>query len=290
MFTLLLVTALAPSQQCWGPALRLPVRQAPPVIVTPAPPAPPADGSWGRHPDGYWWRYKPAAPPAPAEAGCDCGFGCDCGGEPCECAPPAAPAKIAAEDNYGLDTSELGKRGRYTISDGKGRRSVTRERAVESVQAGIPDDGKHMRLLVVGTDAERKAVLDDLERSPALAPWKGRLVVQSRPEDALTREHKVPSGHPSILVQAPNGQVLARNLDGKYQGADALARGLEAAAKRYDPSKDVDLWQPGNAPAPAPGPAPSGGVAWQVWALAALGAAAVFLLFWRPTRADANAG
>jgi hypothetical protein len=281
--------------QCWGPALRLPVRQAPTPAIAPL--APPADGSWARHPAGYWWRYRPAAPakgkaaPKAKKAGCGCnGPACDCGPAACPCkrgGKPcsggcdclvAAPPPRAKWQTSGVDKDKI---------DGEPRilrrgREISRAQAMSLVEGKeLPDDAAKQRLTVIGPEADRRKVLDDLERAPELAPFKGKLAVQSYdPANwAVERSGFVTGGKPTIYVQAPSGKVLHRQDD--YEGgAPALAEAIRKADPSYDPAKDPDLRKPAPAPDPdqtnplkrALGKWPSPAeVPWYAWVLAGAG-------------------
>lgn len=102
----------------------------------------------------------------------------------------------------------------------------------------IPDDNALARLTVIGSEAERTAVLADLDKPP-LSELKPQLVVKSFPPDHWAlRPGFVTTGHPTIYLQSPTGQVLHRQ--DSYTGAEALFAAIRKA-KDYDPKKDPDL-------------------------------------------------
>ena len=105
----------------------------------------------------------------------------------------------------------------------------------------LPDDGAYLRLSVSGDEAMRGRVLADLGSAPELAPWKGRLVVQSYPPGHW---HLAGVGlADGITVQAPpdkdgKGKVLHHQAD--YSGAVDLAAALRRVDPNFDPTKQPD--------------------------------------------------
>jgi len=171
----------------------------------------------------------------------------DVWGEPC--APPypppggELPAQVEPDGtmNFGLDLSRMAPSGKH-ILNGK---EVSKQTILEALgEPRIPDDSRWLCLTIIGSDASRQRVLDDLQSSPALAPWRGRIKVQEYPPDHwAVRDAGFPcGGEPTICCQAPDGKVLHRQ-DG-YRGAEALAEVLRKADPSYRPEKDPDLNRP----------------------------------------------
>jgi hypothetical protein len=107
----------------------------------------------------------------------------------------------------------------------------------------LTDDSSRWHLTVIGSESECKSVTDDLATSPALAPYKDKLLVQSyRPGNWATAPVKLENGgKPDIVLQLPPdgkgyGKVILR-LAG-YPGAAPFAEAIRKADPNYDPSKD----------------------------------------------------
>jgi hypothetical protein len=151
--------------------------------------------------------------------------------------PPWAPAKPAIEQNFGVDRDKITGRNRYTING----RTVAKEQVDQALtgrDSTLADDSAKLRLTVIGSDIERKRVLDDLASNPALAPYKDSLVVQDyAPADWPTQAGFVTGGHPTIYLQAPDGKVLYHR-DDYQQGPEGLAGAVRKADPKYDPAKD----------------------------------------------------
>lgn len=174
----------------------------------------------------------------------------------------------------GVDRSKLASQPRYTI----GGKEVGAAEALEAIQAGaLPDDAGHVRVTVIGADAARRPVVEDLARAPALAWLKGRSVVnQYAAAHWRVRDggFAVPAdaGGVMIYAQAPDGKVLWRQ-EGYAGGPDALARALRDKVPGYDPARDPSPARPDSAPGPPANP----------WWLSVPGAALVVYLVrrWR---------
>lgn len=247
----------------WGPTLPAFRPTASPVIRISPRPTPPADGSWSDwHWDAErqgWYRYR-YAPAETKQTKCPqgCSKQCDCGcakGEPCRCARDGGEVTY----NGGIDTSKLSGARRY-LHNG---REVSREKALRLIESNpeapdLPDESKLLRMVLIGSEPDRKRVLDDLQQ-PRLAKLKDRMLVQAYDagDPIARRRGYVTTGSPSITLQAPDGKVIARNRDGTYPGAEAFAAGVIEAAKPYVPDLDPDL-NPKPAPKPKdPEPAPA---------------------------------
>lgn len=164
--------------------------------------------------------------------GCKCGPGCSCDDD------ENKPESI--EQNFGVDSDKLQGGPRYQISG----RDVDKGDALRAVdkQAQLPDDAKKFRMTIIGTDAERKPVLDDWK---AKGEPKDRVVLWSVPpghwslHDNVTGQPMfVTTGHPTVYLQAPTGKVLHRQDD--YRGPNDF-QAIRKAVTSYDATKDPDL-------------------------------------------------
>jgi hypothetical protein len=183
---------------------------------------------------------------------CTCRQGKPCGGEGCCCTVPksndeSGDLPMVEQDgvqNFGIDRAQLGQpHERITL----GGREITHAEAKKLLEAGaLTDDSGKLRLTIIGSEADRKRVLDEL-KGP-LADLVGAFLVQSyAPNDwPVARAGFQTGGKPTIYIQAPSGKVLHRQ-DDYADGADGLRRALEAVRKpdpNYDPAKDRDLRRP----------------------------------------------
>lgn len=187
--------------------------------------------------DGETWS-APAEPPTPLP--------------PEETSTVAAPA---AEENFGIDREKWAREPRRSIA-----------------ARGLPDDRGKARLTVIGSEEERKTVLNDLDAAPDLKPLRESLVVQAYAPDhwAVARTGFKTDGRPSIYLQSPDGKVLHRQDD--YQGGPRrLAEAIRKASPNYDPRKDPDLTRPRAPDVAAP-------ESWPGWLWGALGVAGLWLL------------
>lgn len=195
--------------------------------------------------------------PTPSGKSCVCSPACTCGcndGLPCRCGnpppTPATPADAADADleargkgkqNFGVVESELGKcptgRPCYKLNG----QYVTREQAVAAVEGkDLPNDRDKLRLTIIGSEADRKRVLADLDR-PELAALKALYVVQAYPPDhwAVKEAGFVCEGSPVVYLQRPDGTVLHKQTDAR--GPEQLAQAIRRADPAYDPKLDPDL-------------------------------------------------
>lgn len=209
-------------------------------------------------------RPPPAQPrPAPRAGVCECDT-CP-GGDACKCGCRRA-APVNPPVNFGVDRSKLCPEERYTL----GGREASRAAAMNAIEAAgdIPNDSALPRLTVIGSDAARKAVLDDLKAHPSLAWLKDRVVAKGYPPDHWRVKDGgfvTPKGADAVVyVQKPDGTVLWRQ--DEYAGPERLAGALRDKVPGYDPSKDPQP-QP-TPPAPAPGPTPGPGLKLNPWWLA----------------------
>jgi len=146
--------------------------------------------------------------------------------------------------NFGIDRAGLnGAAERITLGD----RQITRSEAANILQAGsLPDDSGKLRLTVIGTQSDRRRVLEDL-KGP-LAEIAAQCLVQDYPPDhwAVAGVGFYTAGKPTIYVQAPDGKVLHRQ-DDYDDGAEGFRQAFERLRRpdpNYRPDKDRDLRRP----------------------------------------------
>lgn len=148
--------------------------------------------------------------------------------------------------NFGIDRSRLNGSAERIMLDG---REITPSEAARILQAGsLADDSGKLRLTVIGTEADRRRVLDDL-KGP-LADIAAQCLVQDYPPDhwAVAGAGFYTAGKPTIYVQAPDGKVLHRQ-DDYADGAEGFRQAFERLRKpdpNYRPDKDRDLRRPAN--------------------------------------------
>jgi hypothetical protein len=146
----------------------------------------------------------------------------------CDCQPEAIK-----KPNYGINTDKLSKDECYRVNGNK----VTDK----PLAPAVPDDSGKLHLTIIGSEAERRRVLEDLATAPELAEFRDRFHVQDYPPDhwavCLCGFHC--HGHPTIYLQLASGKVLHRQDD--YDGPASLAKALRRAASDYDAKKDPDL-------------------------------------------------
>lgn len=166
-------------------------------------------------------------------------------GDPCT--PPFPPPYDATATgsidsdgtiNFGVDRKRLPAAGKHLL-DGK---EVSREELLQAiVEPSFPDDSALPSLTIIGPEALRSKVLNDLQSSPFLAPWKERIKVRDYGPDhwAVKEAGFVTTGRPTLYCQAPDGTVLHRQ--DEYRGPQALAEVLRKVDPVYQPERDPDL-------------------------------------------------
>lgn len=198
-----------------------------------------APGAWG----------APCEPPYPPPCRCckDCRCECDCKcpqGKPCcRSCRCIYPAKVEPDGtlNFGLDLAKMSPTSEHFLNG----KEVSKEELLKAIgKPQLPDDSKWLCLTIIGPEAARKQVLNDLQSSAALAPWKDKVKVQDYPPDhwAVKDTGFVTTGNPTIYCQAPDGKVLHRQDD--YRGPEALAEALRKADAAYQSKMDPDLNKP----------------------------------------------
>lgn len=206
--------------------------------------------------------------------------------EPCN--PPASPpcpygpaksfeAQVPPDKDYGMGWRPGGEEIYYVNG-----RKVTRRQAYEAIAAeGLTDDSKLRRVTVIGSDAERKPVMDALANAPELTFAKGLLLVQGFSPDhwAVADSNFKRDGKPTVYIQAADGKVLHRQ--DEWRGATKFAEAVRKSDPNYDPKKDPDL---NKAIIPPPPLKPDGGgfdwskIPGGAWILLGLGVLGIFVL------------
>jgi hypothetical protein len=126
--------------------------------------------------------------------------------------PPAEFRPLTAVGNNGVDLSKIRNGPAFT----KNGREISRKEAADA----LTDDSKLIRLTVVGSESMRKQCRADLASSPALAAWKGKILVQDYAPDAwVVRLRGLAEG---ITIQSPDGKAIAYAKT--YDGPDALVK------------------------------------------------------------------
>jgi hypothetical protein len=112
--------------------------------------------------------------------------------------------------------------------------------STEAIKGKLIDDSKRLRLTIIGAEAERKKVREDLASNVALTPLLDHLLVQDyAPTDWAVQCGFKTDGKPTIYLQAPDGKVLHRA--DAYAGPDNLASAIRKADESYRPDADPDL-------------------------------------------------
>lgn len=190
---------------------------------------------------------QPPSPPRPSAPASDAAGGAAPPGGPGPASKPEGRLPVVEQDgvqNFGIDRSGLNGSAERITLDG---REITRSEAAQILQAGsLHDDSGKLRLTVIGTEADRRRVLDDL-KGP-LADMASQCLVQDYSPDhwAVARAGFYTTGKPTIYVQAPDGKVLHRQ-DDYMDGAEGLRLAFEQLRKPdpdYRPDKDPDLRRP----------------------------------------------
>lgn len=168
---------------------------------------------------------------------------------PVELPPVAPPGDPGEEINFGVDWDKVEREPRYRLHRDGVTRIVTSDGAKEAIEAKIEDDSGKLRVTVIGTEAERKRVRQELEDERSLRSWA---IVRDYPADhwAIKTAGFHTGGTPTIYCQAPSGKVLHRQ-DDYAGGAPATLDALRKAKDGYDRKRDPDLRTPSSPFAPA---------------------------------------
>jgi len=184
--------------------------------------------------------------------------------------PPPCPkeAEEAADEealtempvqNFGVDLDRLAGGPSYKLTRKDGEHALTQAEAFELMATGLPDDSKKSRLTVIGSDAERKPVEDDLAK-PENADLRDKTILWSvRPDHWSVRDGGWAPGTPAVYLQPPKGAnikvsqvdpatkkkslvtVAALGDEVLYREPEYKTGDLQAIRKKlpdYDPSKD----------------------------------------------------
>lgn len=165
------------------------------------------------------------------------------GGHGPACAPPIEPPPgcFRGQRDFGMQWSPGQDGPSYRLGD----RPVSRDAALELVRrhaAPAVDDRLpkpcHLWLTVIGAEADRKRVVEDLAGHQALSGWKGRLCVNAYDPAAwqLACGFVHDGRSVTICLQQPDGTELLHLTS--YDGPEALAEGLRRADPDYRPRPD----------------------------------------------------
>lgn len=135
--------------------------------------------------------------------------------------------------NFGLDVTKLGNAPQARLRN----QPISREQAMQLIEDGIPDSNRR-RIVVIGTPAERKPVMDQIRGE--FAGVVGDVIVQEydRGDWQVKDAGFVTTGQPTIYGLEPDGKVIFRQDD-----AFGLQKNIEQLRKpdpNYDPRKDAD--------------------------------------------------
>ncbi len=163
--------------------------------------------------------------------------------------PDYRPEMKHAEENFGLDKTKIHQPTPNTISG----KACTKEEALKSIYgAQVPDDGKKLRLTLIGPKADCDQVLNDLKASKDFEKLKDLWLIQEyRPDEWAVQSGFKKDGKPTIYLQTAEGKVLHRQDD--YQGGvTQLVEAIRKADPLYDASKDPNVLQPPSNGLPGP--------------------------------------
>lgn len=146
-------------------------------------------------------------------------------------------AEMRRINNYGVDLSKIDKGEKYYFNGSQ----VSKGTAEQKV-SGVPDDSTHLRVTVIGTEEQRKIVLNDIRLNPEFDTLREHIVVQDYSPDHWTVQNVgfYTAGSPTIYVQLPSGRVVHRQ-DDYSDGAAGLATALRKADPNYRREGDPDL-------------------------------------------------
>jgi len=185
--------------------------------------------------------------PAPSTSGSNATPSGSSGPGTAPASKPEGQLPVVEQDgvqNFGIDRSGLNSTAERITLDG---RQITRAEAAQILQAGsLADDSGKLRLTVIGTESDRRRVLDDL-KGP-LADIADQCLVQDYSPDhwAVAKVGFYTAGKPTIYIQAPDGKVLHRQ-DDYADGASGLRQAFEHVRRpdpNYRPERDRDLRGP----------------------------------------------
>jgi hypothetical protein len=150
----------------------------------------------------------------------------------------------SAPKDFGVNWPKISKDSKITLPSGE---EISVERAIQMIEQNkIPDDSKKFRLVIIGSDVDRKRVTDAWPTVEA--NLRDRFALWSVPPDHWSLKDLVSGellykvgGTPTIYCQAPDGKVLHRQ--DEFVGMPDF-EAVRKAVKGYDASKDPDLRKP----------------------------------------------
>lgn len=170
---------------------------------------------------------------------CACFNACEC--QPvCDCRDNAFISADGPINNFGMEwRGEPGKE-RCTVNG----REVTKDNLIHAIggaASDIHDDSKLMRLIVTGSDAGRKRVVDDWSAKLS-AKWSNKVLMQSYPadhwllksNDGSQSYYPATKGDPTIYLVEADGKY--RSVSDYSRGPDGLDMALAKAEKLRDPN------------------------------------------------------
>lgn len=163
----------------------------------------------------------------------------DAWGQPIEMSPLPVPPHYLQPPG-GVDRERISPIERVTANG----RPISMAQAHALIGAGLPADADWLRLTIIGTDADRQRVLDDLNNDATLKELRGKLVVQDYPPEhwAVAGAGFHTAGTPTIYLQQPDGKVLHRQ--DSYHGPAELSTAIRRADPDYDKERDPNLLEP----------------------------------------------
>jgi hypothetical protein len=138
---------------------------------------------------------------------------------------------------FGVASGKIGTGPTYRLNG----EPIAPRAAYEAVEKGLDDDGKKLRVSIIGPAAVREKARAELVKHEDFAALRPQVAIRDfAPNHWAMKAGFVTNGQPTIYCQAPDGQVLHRQ-DDFTGGADALVAALRRARDGYDPRRDPDL-------------------------------------------------
>src|SRR6266849_1234466 len=105
---------------------------------------------------------------------CGCGPNCHCSTAESHCGCSCCAPKQATplKKNFGVEVSRISK-GEHLSYNG--------QPIAQKPLPSVPDDSAKLHLTIIGAEAERHAVLHDLDAAPELAEFRDRFLIQDYP-------------------------------------------------------------------------------------------------------------
>ncbi len=138
---------------------------------------------------------------------------------------------------FGVACGKIGAGPTYKLNG----QSISPHAAYEAVEKGLNDDGRKLRVSIIGPSPLREKARADLDKHAGFAAVRDQYAVRDfAPDHWALKPGFVTAGKPTIYCQDPEGKVLHRQ-DDFAGGADALVAALRRARDSYDPRRDPDL-------------------------------------------------